>query len=53
MLMDKVFPCCFISNDVYPGLNDIKQDTIKKVFNKYGTDFNSLYLHNWQDILKS
>jgi MoaA/NifB/PqqE/SkfB family radical SAM enzyme len=47
----QVFPCCFISNDVYPGLNKIRQDTIDKVFNKYGKQFNSLYQHEWQDIL--
>ena len=47
----QVFPCCFISNDIYPGSNPIRQDTINKVFNKYGKKFNNLNLHEWQDIL--
>ncbi|SVB94435.1 uncharacterized protein METZ01_LOCUS247289 [marine metagenome] len=47
----QVFPCCFISNDVYPGLNPIKKDTIKKVFDVYGKTFNDLSLHKWEDIL--
>ena len=48
----QVFPCCYISNDIYPATNNIKQDTINKVFNKYGTTFNDLHLNTWQEILK-
>jgi len=47
----QVFPCCYISNDIYPGTNNIKQDTTEKLFKKYGLTFNSLHKHTWDDIL--
>jgi hypothetical protein len=47
----QVFPCCYISNDIYPGTNNIRQDTTEKLFRKYGLTFNSLHKHTWDDIL--
>lgn len=47
----QVFPCCYISNDVYPGKNDILRDTDNKVFKRWGTKFNSLRYNSWNDIL--
>lgn len=46
-----VFPCCFISNDIYPSQNSIANDTHEKVFAIYGQDFNSLRHYDWEEIL--
>jgi len=48
----QVFPCCYISNDIFPGTNQIRQDTIDKVFSKYGTTFNDLHTNQWENILE-
>jgi MoaA/NifB/PqqE/SkfB family radical SAM enzyme len=47
----QVFPCCYISNDVYPSNSSIVKDTVNKVFNKYGTKFNNLKDNDWDNIL--
>ena len=47
----QVFPCCYISNDVYPGNNPIVKDTAEKLFKKYGTEFNNLKNNSWDTIL--
>ena len=47
----QVFPCCYISNDVYPGKNSIVRDTTEKLFNKYSTEFNNLKNNSWDSIL--
>lgn len=48
----QVFPCCYISNDIYPAKNLITYDTINKVINKYKTNFNSLRYNEWEEILE-
>jgi hypothetical protein len=47
----QVFPCCYISNDVYPASNQVTQDTKEKVFDRWGYKFNSLRYNDWNDIL--
>ncbi len=47
-----VFPCCYISNDVYPGKNSIVKDSQQKIFDRYQKHFNSLRHHSWDDILE-
>ena len=47
----QVFPCCYLSNDVYPGKNNINKDTKEKVFDRYGESFNSLRSNSWSEIL--
>ncbi|NQZ19275.1 MAG: radical SAM protein, partial [Bdellovibrionales bacterium] len=47
----KVFPCCFISNDTYPGKGKVFQDTKEKVVQHYGSDFNSLKHKTWDEII--
>lgn len=48
----QVFPCCYLSNDVFPAKNSIVKDTKEKVFDRWGTNFNSLRHHNWNEILE-
>jgi MoaA/NifB/PqqE/SkfB family radical SAM enzyme len=47
----QIFPCCYISNDVFPAKNSIVKDTKEKVLERWGTTFNSLRYNNWNDIL--
>ena len=47
-----IFPCCYISNDVYPGKNAIVKDSYAKIFNRYEKNFNSLRHRRWEDILE-
>lgn len=47
-----VFPCCFISNDTYPGAGKVFKDTKTKVIERYGSSFNSLKMQSWGDILE-
>ena len=48
----QIFPCCYLSDDLYPHKNKIYKDTQKKIFEKYGKGFNSLRKHDWKDILE-
>jgi hypothetical protein len=47
----QIFPCCYISNDVFPGSNEIREDTNEKIFTRWGLTFNSLRHHTWSEIL--
>lgn len=48
----QVFPCCYISNDVFPAKNSIVKDTKEKVFDRWGNTFNSLRHNSWNEILE-
>ena len=48
----QIFPCCYISNDVFPGKNTIVKDTKEKIFDRWGLEFNSLRFKGWEDILE-
>src|SRR5690606_25010311 len=48
----KVFPCCFISSDTYHDGSKVFTDTKSKVIEKYGSDFNSLHVSNWDNLFE-
>lgn len=46
----QVFPCCFISADLYPGSEKFKRDT-RNTLDQFEAGFNSLQLKSWDEIL--
>ena len=49
----QLWPCCFIPSDIYHFKKNhrYKQDFFKKVYNRWGTDFNNMKLHTLEEIL--
>ena len=47
----KVWPCCWTGAPTYFFYENAQTDDLKRIYERYGSDFNSLRLHDWYTIL--